>query len=42
MGPVACVIDVIIDKIPGIKKINITADSLQEKVGVLAEPIVIG
>lgn len=42
MGPVACVIDAIIDKIPGVKKIDISADSLQEKVGVLGEPIVIG
>lgn len=42
MAPVACVIDVIIDKIPGIRKIDLTADKLQEKVGVLAEPIVIG
>lgn len=42
MGPIACVIDAILDKIPGIRKIDITADSLQEKVGVLGEPIVIG
>lgn len=42
MGPVACVIDAVIDKIPGLNKIDITADSLQEKVGVLGEPIVIG
>ena len=42
MAPVACVVDVILDKIPGIRKIDLTADSLQEKVGVLAEPIVIG
>ncbi|MDO4554815.1 MAG: PTS transporter subunit IIC [Lachnospiraceae bacterium] len=42
MAPIACVIDAIIDKIPGLNKIDITADSLQEKVGVLGEPIVIG
>ena len=42
MGPIACVIDVVIDKIPGVRKIDISADSLQEKVGVLGEPIVIG
>lgn len=42
MAPFACVIDFILDKIPGINKIDITADSLQERVGVLAEPIVIG
>lgn len=42
MAPVACVIDAVIDKIPGIKKIDLSADTLQEKVGVLGEPIVIG
>ena len=42
MGPIACVIDAILDKIPGINKIDISAESLQEKVGVLGEPIVIG
>ena len=42
MAPVACVVDFILDKIPGIRDIDISADSLQEKVGVLAEPIVIG
>lgn len=42
MAPIACVVDAIMDKIPGVKKIDITADSLQEKVGVLGEPIVIG
>lgn len=42
LGPIACVVDVVIDKIPGLRKIDITADTLQEKVGVLGEPIVIG
>lgn len=42
LAPIACVIDAIIEKIPGLKNIDITADSLQEKVGVLAEPVVIG
>lgn len=42
MGPVACVVDAVIEKIPGLNKIDISADSLQEKVGVLGEPIVIG
>ena len=42
MGPIACVVDAIIDKIPGLRKIDFSADKLQEKVGVLAEPIVIG
>lgn len=42
MAPIACLVDAIIDKIPGLNKININMESLQEKVGVLAEPIVIG
>lgn len=42
MAPVACAIDFILDKIPVIKNINFSVDSLQEKAGVLAEPIVIG
>lgn len=42
MAPVACAVDFILDKIPVIKNIDISVDSLQEKAGVLAEPIVIG
>lgn len=42
MAPVACVVDALIDKIPGLNKIDITADTLQEKIGILGEPIVIG
>lgn len=42
MAPVACLVDWIIDKIPGLRKVNFSIDQLQEKVGVLAEPVVIG
>lgn len=42
MGVIACVVDAVMDKIPGIRKINITADSLQKKAGVFGEPIVMG
>ena len=42
MGPVACVFEYVLDRIPGINKIDISADTLQEKTGVLGEPIVIG
>ena len=42
MGPIACVIDAIIEKIPGLRDIDLTADTLQDKAGVFAEPIVIG
>ena len=42
MGPIACVFEYILDRIPGIRRIDISADTLQEKIGVLGEPIVIG
>ena len=42
MAPIACFIDWIIEKIPGVKKINFTVEGLQEKIGVLGEPVVIG
>lgn len=42
MAPIACAIDAVIEKIPGLNKIDVTADKLQEKVGVFGEPIVIG
>lgn len=42
MGVIACVIDVVLEHIPGINKIYITADSLQKKAGIFGEPIVIG
>ena len=42
MAPVACLTDWIIEKIPGIRDINFSIDQLQEKAGVLAEPIIIG
>ena len=42
LAPIACVVDEIIEKIPGVRDINFSVESLQEKVGVLAEPVVIG
>lgn len=42
MAPIACLVDAIIDKIPVLNKIDVSTDALQEKVGVLGEPIVIG
>ena len=42
MAPIACLVDAIIEKIPGLNKVDITIDGLQEKVGVAAEPVVIG
>ena len=42
MAPFACFVDWVIDHIPGLRDVDFTADTLQEKVGVLAEPVVIG
>lgn len=42
MAPIACVVDAVIEKIPGLNKIDVTADTLQEKIGIFGEPIVIG
>lgn len=42
MAPIACLIDAIIEKIPGLRNIDFTVDTLQDRVGVFAEPIVIG
>ena len=42
MAPVACFFDWLIEKIPGLKKVNISIDGLQQKIGVLGEPVVIG
>lgn len=42
MAPVACLVDFIIEKIPGLNKVNFSVEGLQEKIGVLGEPVVIG
>lgn len=42
MGVFACVVDLVMDKIPGIREINITAASIRKKVGTFGEPIIIG
>ncbi|MCD8147711.1 MAG: PTS galactitol transporter subunit IIC [Clostridiales bacterium] len=42
MAPVACLVDAIIERIPGVRKINFSVEGLQEKIGVLGEPVVIG
>ena len=41
-APFAVVIDAIIDKIPGLKKININSEKIEERFGVLGEPVIIG
>ena len=42
MAPVACLVDAIIDKIPGLNKVNFSVERLQERIGVLGEPVVMG
>lgn len=42
MAPIACLVDMVIDKIPILNKIDFSIEKLQEKAGVFAEPVVIG
>ena len=42
MAPVACLVDLVIEKIPGLNRIDLSLEDLQEKAGFLAEPIVMG
>ena len=42
MAPYAVFVDWLIDKIPVLRDIDINADTLQEKIGVMGEPVVIG
>ncbi len=42
MAPVACLVDLMIEKIPGINRINFSIEKLQEKAGILAQPVVVG
>ena len=42
MAPIACLVDAVIEKIPGLRSINISVNGLQERIGVLGEPVVIG
>lgn len=41
-APIAIVINKVIDLIPGVNKINISMDKVQERFGVFGEPIIIG
>lgn len=40
--PIAMAVNWIIDKIPGLNKVNLNLESIQEKFGVLGEPVFIG
>lgn len=41
-APIAIVINKVIDLIPGVNKIDISMDKIQEKFGVFGEPIIVG
>ncbi|MDR2785901.1 MAG: PTS galactitol transporter subunit IIC [Treponema sp.] len=40
--PIAAVVNVILDKIPGINKIKVDMDTIQKRLGVFGEPVLIG
>lgn len=42
MGPYAVFVDWLIDRIPVLRDVDINADTLQKKIGVFGEPVVIG
>ena len=42
MGVFAAPIDDLIEKIPGVNKINITSEKIEEKLGVLGQPTIVG
>lgn len=42
MAPISCLVELIIEKIPRVRKIHFSLDKLQEKAGVFAEPVVMG
>ncbi|MGQ3381029.1 PTS galactitol transporter subunit IIC [Priestia endophytica] len=42
MAPIAVVTDAIIDKIPGLKKVNINSEKIESRLGPIGEPVIIG
>ncbi|MGL4682380.1 MAG: PTS transporter subunit IIC, partial [Hafnia alvei] len=42
MGPIAVLIDTIIEKIPGLKRIHFSADDVQKRFGAFGEPVTVG
>lgn len=42
MGVFAAPVDDILERIPGVRKLNISTEKLQQRVGVLGQPIVVG
>lgn len=42
MGPIAVLVDTIIEKIPGVNRIKFSADDIQRKFGPFGEPVTVG
>ncbi|EOB5442411.1 PTS galactitol transporter subunit IIC [Yersinia enterocolitica] len=42
MGPVAVLIDAIIEKVPGLRRIHFSADDVQKRFGPFGEPVTVG
>lgn len=42
LGPIAVLVDMIIDKIPGLKRIHFSADDVQKRFGPFGEPVTVG
>ncbi len=42
MGPIAVLVDAIIEKIPGVNRIKFSADDIQRKFGPFGEPVTVG
>lgn len=42
MGPVAVLVDAVIEKIPGLKRIHFSADDVQKRFGAFGEPVTVG
>lgn len=42
MGPIAVLVDFIIDKVPGLKRVHFSADDVQKRFGAFGEPVTVG
>lgn len=42
LGPIAVLMDTLIEKIPGLRRINFSADDVQRRFGALGEPVTVG
>ena len=42
MGPVAVLVDTLIDKVPGLRRIHFSADDVQKRFGAFGEPVTVG